>query len=112
MGRIVFFPYIITEFNIRKLIMQPQQITIKATDEDLKGNFSNTVQVKLQQDHFVLDFFMLSDPAGILVSRVVLTPGHIKSLASALNEQIAQYEKINGDVEPIKTEKTFGFRAE
>lgn len=90
--------------------MQPQQIQLKATDEDLKGRFSNIAQISHQEEHFVLDFFMLAPPAGHLVSRVVTTPSHMKALANAINDNLKKYEENFGKVKPAKQEKQIGFK--
>ena len=57
---------------------QPQQIQIKASDADLKGIYSNMMQVSHTEEEFVLDFFNVTPPAGILASRVILCPAHFR----------------------------------
>lgn len=92
--------------------MQPQQIQIKATDDELKGRFASAAQIGHQSDHFVIDFFMVAPPAGQLVSRVVLTPGHAKGLIEALTEQVKQYEANFGKVKAKPDNKGIGFKAD
>ena len=60
--------------------MPEQQIKIKIRDEDLKGSYSNLMQIWHTKEEFVLDFFMASPPEGILASRVVMSPGHLKRM--------------------------------
>lgn len=91
--------------------MQPTQIQINASEDELKGRFSNVAQVNHQSDHFVVDFFMLAPPAGQLVSRVAITPSHAKQLVKVLAEQIKIYETTFGKIKvnPDETEHKIGF---
>lgn len=88
---------------------QPQQIGMNASVDDLKGRFSNAAQVSHQDDHFILDFFVAALPAGQLVSRVIVTPRHMKSLEKAISEQLKKYEDQFGKIDPSE-EKSIGFR--
>jgi len=84
---------------------QPQQIQIKAKDDDLKGVYSNLMQVLHTKEEFLLDFFLVSPPTGVLTSRVIMSPGHLKRLIKALQENMSKYEakfgKIEEAVEPV-----------
>lgn len=79
---------------------QPQQVQIKASDQDLKGVYSNMMQVAHTQEEFVLDFFNLTpgSPVGVLSARVMLSPGHFKRLIGALGTNLANYEKTFGEI--------------
>ena len=66
---------------------QKQQLKIKAKDEDLKGVYSNLMQIVHAKEEFILDFFMASPPQGILASRVIMSPGHLKRMLKALQEK-------------------------
>lgn len=71
---------------------QNQQIQVKVSDEVLKGAYSNMVQISHTPEEFVLDFMNVFPPAGIINSRVVVSPAHIKRIAAALLENIKNYE--------------------
>lgn len=64
--------------------MPEQQIKIKAKDDDLKGSYSNVMQILHTKEEFILDFFFTAPPEGILVSRVIISPRHIKRMMKAL----------------------------
>lgn len=95
---------------------QPQQIQIKAKDEDLKGVYSNMMQVLHTKEEFILDFFFVSPPTGVLASRIIMSPGHLKRMIKALQENIGKYENKFGKIEEAKTpempEGGIGFKAE
>jgi hypothetical protein len=77
---------------------QTQQIKIKARDEELKGNYSNIMQVIHTKEEFVLDFFSAFAPEGILVSRIIMSPGHLKRLVEVLRQNVKNYEEKFGQI--------------
>jgi len=52
---------------------QNQQVQIKATDEKLKGEYSNAMQILHTKEEFVLDFLNIFPPTGTLNSRTFQT---------------------------------------
>jgi hypothetical protein len=79
---------------------QPNQVQIRAKDDDLKGNYSNAMQVSHTQEEFVLDFFNVHTQGGqgMLVSRIVLSPGHAKRIQAALEDNLKKYEGQFGQI--------------
>jgi len=89
---------------------QRQQIQIKAQDEELKGKYSNLMQITHTQEEFVLDFFLVIPPQGTLTSRVIMNPGHVKRMIRALQDNIEKYEGKFGKVaEAQAPEAPLGF---
>ena len=78
---------------------QQQQVQVKITDEILKGAYANMAQIGHTQEEFVIDFMNLLGGAGIVTSRVVVSPGHAKRLANALMENIKRYEEQFGKIQ-------------
>ncbi len=76
-----------------------QEIKIKAKDEELKGIYSNLMQILHTKEEFVLDFFLVTPPEGILASRIIMSPGHFKRMAKALQENVGKYEEKFGKIE-------------
>lgn len=77
---------------------QPQPIQIKAKDEDLKGSYSNVMQVMHTKEEFVLDFLLVVPPTGVLTSRIAMSPGHIKRMITALQNNLKNYQEKFGDI--------------
>lgn len=78
---------------------QPQQqLQIKASDETLKGAYANMMQVAHTKEEFVMDFMNLLPPQGMLVARVVTSPGHLKRIVAALTDNLSRYEKQFGKI--------------
>jgi hypothetical protein len=92
---------------------EQRELKIKAKDEDLKGVYSNLMQVFHTRDEFILDFFFASPPTGVLSSRVIMSPGHFKRMLKALNENLTKYEEKFGKIleSEIPPEAEIGFKA-
>jgi hypothetical protein len=92
---------------------QPQQIQIKADDATLKGVYSNMMQVSHTQEEFALDFMSFLPPQAMLAARVVTSPGHLKRIIAALQDNLKKYEDQFGAVKASEApERSFGFKAE
>ncbi len=90
-----------------------QQIKVKVPDEILKGAYANAMQVLHTKEEFVLDFMNLFPPSGIVSARIVLSPGHLKRIISALQENLKRYESAYGSVKEAEApEHKIGFSAE
>ena len=84
---------------------EQQKVQIRAKDDDLKGAYSNMAQIMHTQEEFILDFFNIAGQQGVLSSRVILSPGHLKRLAQALQKNIELYEKNFGNISPAEEPK-------
>jgi len=74
------------------------QVQINANDEVARGRYSNNMLVTHTREEFILDF-LLSAPNGTqLVSRVLVSPGHMKRILSALADNLQKYEANYGEV--------------
>ncbi|MBI5220588.1 MAG: DUF3467 domain-containing protein [Candidatus Liptonbacteria bacterium] len=76
----------------------PPQIQVRAADADIKGVYSNVMQVGSTREEFVFDFFNMVGGSGALVSRVVVSPAHAKRILEALKEGIAKHEREYGAI--------------
>ncbi len=81
---------------------QPQQINIKADDNVLKGQYANSMMVSHTREEFIIDFLNVFPPQGMLVSRVITSPGHVKRVIAALTDNMKKYEQAFGTVQPSK----------
>ena len=81
---------------------QPKQLQIKVSNDDVRGRYSNLMRISHGKEEFVLDFFSVFPPAGALVSRIIVSPGHLKRMANVLGTTLKNYETQFGNVEPSK----------
>lgn len=80
---------------------QQRQMQIKISDEILKGVYANAMQVAHSREEFLLDFLNLSPHmgAGVISSRIIMSPGHLKRVIAALTENLKKYEDKFGKIE-------------
>jgi hypothetical protein len=90
----------------------PQQINVKADDATLKGTYANSMMASHTKEEVVLDFLNIHPPQGLLDSRIITSPGHLKRIVVALSENLAKYEKAFGTIESAKEpDRSIGFHA-
>jgi hypothetical protein len=77
---------------------QPQQIQINTTDEISRGRYSNLMMVAHSPDEFMIDWLMNSPNGAHLVSRIIISPGHVKRMIEALTINVRQYEEKFGEI--------------
>src|SRR3989338_2630720 len=74
------------------------QIQVKISDETLKGTYANMMQVQHNAEEFVLDFMNIVPPNGVISSRIIVSPGHMKRMIAALQENMSRYEQTFGNI--------------
>lgn len=93
-----------------------QQIQIKITDELLPGAYSNMAQISHNQEEFILDFMNIffAQKQGVVSSRVIVSPAHMKRITAAMQENLKRYEEKFGNIPENNNpqENNFGFRTE
>jgi hypothetical protein len=89
---------------------QPNQVQIKATDEKLKGEYSNVAQILHTKEEFVLDYMNIFPPTGTLNARIIVSPGHFKRMLKAMQENLDKYENSFGKVEVSDAPEAIGFK--
>ena len=82
-----------------------KQIKIQASKDELKGVYSNVMQVSHTQEEFVLDFLNITGATGVLSARVILSPGHFKRMAKLLEKTLREYEERFGPITPTQAPK-------
>lgn len=93
---------------------QQGKIQIKMSDEVLKGVYANAMQVVHTQEEFIMDFMNLSphQGVGIVGSRVIISPGHLKRMIAALQENLKRYEDQFGSIETAQQPANIGFESD
>jgi hypothetical protein len=78
------------------------KIQIVTGDEMSRGRYSNNMLVIHSPEEFIIDW-LLNSPAGThLVGRIVVSPGHLKRIITALTDNLRQYEANFGPVKAIE----------
>ena len=77
---------------------QQQQIKVKFPENLQGGVYANNMYVSHTKEEFILDFLMVALPAGVVTSRVITSPGHMKRIIKALQENVKKYEQQFGEI--------------
>jgi hypothetical protein len=92
---------------------EQKQIKIRLNDDELKGVYANLMRVTHTKEEFVLDFANIVYPeeGGIVTARVITSPGHLKRIIQALENNLKAYEEKFGKIETAKEpEAKLGFK--
>ncbi|GAB4373205.1 MAG: hypothetical protein Kow00128_22570 [Deltaproteobacteria bacterium] len=77
---------------------KPVEIQV-AFPEHLRGGvYANNMIVSHTREEFFLDFLMVAPPTGTVTARVILSPGHVKRVVAALQENLVKYEASFGPI--------------
>lgn len=93
---------------------QQQKMQIKMTDDVLKGTYANAMQVGHTQEEFMIDFMNLAPQqgVGIVNARVIISPGHLKRIIAALQDNVQRYESQFGAIKTAEQPEGIGFKSE
>jgi hypothetical protein len=81
---------------------QPKRFEIKTADDMSRGRFSNSMLITHSPEEFIIDW-LLNSPSGThLVSRIIVSPGHVKRIISAFDDNLKKYEQKFGKVPVIE----------
>jgi hypothetical protein len=85
-----------------------QNFNVKIQDDDLKGRYSNLLRIAHTREEFILDFINLVPPQGVVTSRVITSPGHLKRIVRALTATLQRYEQVHGEIREAADPGTTG----
>ncbi len=92
---------------------QPNQQQIQIQDKFPGAEYANAMQVGHSKEDFLLTFLNIAGPSGRVVGKIIATPGHLKRIAKAIEENIKKYEVTFGKIEEAESPKDeIGFKAE
>lgn len=87
-----------------------REIPIKIPDDVLRGEYANQMVVAHTREEFILDFINLFPPGGVVNSRIIVSPGHLKRMIRALQENLGRYEARFGQVAEAAPPKPEAFQ--
>jgi len=93
---------------------QQQEVKVNFPQELQGGVYSNNMVVSHTKEEFIMDFMMIVPPLGSVTSRVILSPGHMKRMISALQENVKKYEAAFGTIQAAEepTKGIIGFHTQ
>jgi len=87
-----------------------RDVQIKIPDSVLHGVYANQMMVTHTREEFVLDFINLFPPSGVVNARVIVSPGHMKRMIRALQDNLTKYEGRFGARHEAEPPQPDGFR--
>jgi hypothetical protein len=85
------------------------QTQIKIVDNIPGTEYTNMMQARHNKDEFQLIFLNVMAPTGRTVSKLVTSPGHMKRIVIALQENLKKYEDQFGKIDESEAPTNFGF---
>ena len=78
----------------------PRRVQVKIEESIAPGIYSNMAMIHHNDAEFVLDFLYAQpqEPRATVRARVITSPKHVKRLIKVLQDQLAHYEKVHGEV--------------
>ncbi|MBL7175109.1 MAG: DUF3467 domain-containing protein [Desulfobacteraceae bacterium] len=76
-----------------------KEMRVEFPKELIGGAYSNNMVVTHTREEFIMDFLMMAPPSGAVTARVIVSPGHMKRILNALNENISNYEDKFGKIQ-------------
>ncbi len=77
-----------------------QEVKVHFPRELQGGAYANHMAVMHTRDEFVMDFILVTPPTGVVTARVITSPGHMKRIIAALQENLKKYEETFGELKP------------
>ena len=89
-----------------------QEIKVNFPPHLQAGTYSNNMLVTFTKEEFLVDFILVTPPFGTVTSRVIISPGHMKRIISALQDNVQKYEARFGTIQAAEEPKgNIGFHA-
>ena len=83
---------------------KPNQISIELKEDIAQGIYSNLAVITHSSSEFVIDYIRVVPgvPKADVKSRIILTPEHAKRLMLALQDNIAKFESVHGEIKKVE----------
>ena len=87
-----------------------KEIKVQFPQQLQGGVYANNMIVAHTKEEFIMDFLLAAPPSGAVTARIITSPGHIKRIISALQDNVRKYEQKFGKIAPAEEPKgTIGF---
>ena len=80
------------------MAQKKRELPVKMPEQILRGVYSNSMMVNHTREEFVIDYINLFPPEGVVNARVIVSPGHLKRMIRALQDNLGRYESRFGPV--------------
>jgi hypothetical protein len=80
-------------------------IKVEMPQELHRGVYSNNMMVAHTREEFIMDYLMVGPSANILTARIIVSPGHMKRIFKAMQENISKYEQKFGKIQTAEAHR-------
>ncbi len=88
-----------------------KELKVYFPNEIKGGIYSNNMVVTHTKEEFILDFLMVAPPEAAVNARIIVSPGHMKRILQALNDNIKKYESSFGQIQAAEEPRSeIGFK--
>jgi hypothetical protein len=77
---------------------KPKEIKLNLPAHLQSGVYANNMFITHSREEFVMDFAFITPPVGSVVARVTTSPGHMKRIIAALQDNVKKYEAKFGTI--------------
>ena len=67
-----------------------KELKVEFPKDLIGGVYSNNMAVTHTKEEFIMDFLMLAPPSGTVTAMIIVSPGHVKRIVAALNENVSK----------------------
>jgi hypothetical protein len=76
-----------------------RRVSLRVPDRLLSGVYANQLLIRHTREEFVLDFVNRFPPQSSVVARIVVSPGHLRRIIHALDDNLKRFESNHGPME-------------
>ena len=84
---------------------QQRKIQVEFPSQLKGGAYANNMMVMHTKEEFILDYLMVGPGAGAVTARVIMSPGNMKRMIAALQDNMNKYEQKYGSLAPAEEPK-------
>ena len=90
------------EQSLQPQANQQRKVQVEFPSQLKGGVYANNMMVMHTKEEFILDYLMVGPGAGAVTARVIMSPGHMKRMITALQENMNKYEQKYGSLAPAE----------
>lgn len=84
-----------------------KELKVRFPEDLMSGSYANHMVVLHTREEFIMDFILASPPAGNVTARVITSPGHMKRIIRALQDNMEKYEEKYGEIREAQPPEGF-----
>lgn len=91
---------------------KPHELKVNLPAQLQVGVYANNLMITHTREEFIMDFSVITPPVGTVSARVITSPGHMKRIIAAIQENVKRYEAQFGTILQAEEPKgSIGFNA-